>query len=97
MRNELFPYEYGQVVVNKEVIDRLPRPGPVKVSFHWFIIRWMLEAVIRKNWQTLRYYSWVRRVRCANFESIALGPIEVLRPMPWLLGPAKQLHPEAFI
>ena len=87
---------WDDVVTDPAVIARLSHAGPTRVEFHWFIFGWMWDAARRRNWRTLRHYLWVSRMRMANCESIRLGPLCIHRPMPWLLGPARQLHPEAF-
>lgn len=87
---------YDEIVTDEAVISRLPNAGRIRVRFHGFIVRWWLRALIVGDWDTVRHYSWIRRMRMANCETIRLGPIEIFRPMPWLLGPARQLHPEAF-
>lgn len=87
---------WDSTVTDALIVARLPYAGRSKFSFHSFIFSWLWDAFKRKDWRTVRYYLWVRRMRMANCETIGIGPFELFRPMPWLLGPARQLHPEAF-
>jgi len=89
-------------ITNPDVLARLPHAGPLRVHWRWHWFRCLASdlrgnagrkgAYWRDLWRTLRLH----RMRLANAEIIFIGPIEIVRPMPWLAGPARQLHPEAF-
>lgn len=73
-----------EVVTDPAVLARLPK-AHFKVEVKWFWFR-------RWHPKTPLFF----RTRFANALSYDLGPIHVLMPAPWLLGPARSNHPEAF-
>jgi hypothetical protein len=72
----------NECVQDQTVIARLP-----KSTWVW---QWQW-----KTWRTVGGWRPLT-ARTANAKLYWLGPLFVCRPMPWLLGPARALHPEAF-
>lgn len=74
------------VITDATVLAKLPKSS---WSLHW-----------RGGWlfrySTRRISGAFLTCRGANFKLYYVGPWEITRPMPWLAGPARQLHPEAF-
>lgn len=67
----------------KEVQRYLPKAS--LFTIHW---RW---------WWFKGGYGFFRKMRIANALCIWVGPIDMVIRRPCLIGPARQLHPEAFI
>ena len=65
---------------------KLPKSSLLNVQIGWYWFR-------NDYWRTTR---WFMKTRGANFASVWLGPVCITWRMPWLEGPARQLHPEAF-
>lgn len=73
----------SECVKDPAVIARLPKSK--------WVVQWAWKAV-------RRFRDWLPTVhRIANSKIYSLGPLVVCRPMPWLMGPARVLHPEAFV
>lgn len=85
-----------EIVTDPAVLAKLPHAGRTRMHWHWFWFAWMWNFFRgtgpRFSLRSLLYL----RMRCANAESVTYGPLNITRPKPWLLGPARQLHPEAF-
>lgn len=71
----------NEVVRDPKVLARLPRAG--------YRVEWQWSA-----WRLTR--TGFMRSRHANARVFFLGPLFVCIPAPWLLGPARALHPEVF-
>lgn len=71
----------SEVVTDPAVMAKLPQ-ATWQVQWQWRSWRMVGDPI-----GTMRY---------ANAKGYFLGPLFVCRPMPWLLGPARSLHPEAF-
>lgn len=67
----------------KEVQRHLPKAK--LFTIHW---RW---------WWFKGGYGFLSQMRIANALCISVGPIDMVIRRPYLIGPARQLHPEAFI
>lgn len=86
----------NEIVTELAVLARLPESGPTRLRWHWFWFRWMWNWLRGKPPHFGLRILMHARTRIANAEYVAYGPLEIVRPKPWLLGPARQLHPEAF-
>jgi hypothetical protein len=89
-------FGFHDVVRDPQVAARLPHSGGWRIWVHWFSVRDAWRSVKRRDWWGVRYFLSLTTMRCANFKSYRWLVFHVERPMPWLLGPAKQIHPEAF-
>lgn len=84
------------IVTDPAVIAKLPNAGSLSVRWQWFWFRNVWDRIFG-GYPKFRFRSiFYLRYRVANAERISIGPLCITRPMPWLLGPAKTLHPEAF-
>lgn len=72
----------NECVQDPAVIARLPKAT--------WVLKWQWKA-----WRTVGGWNLLT-ARIANAKFYWLGPLFVCRPMPWLMGPARALHPEAF-
>lgn len=84
------------IITDKAIASKLPHAGPMQFHIHWFVLKWWWQSVRLKNWWSVRYYMSPQRTRMANCVSLRWGVFELLLPRPWLAGPARVLHPEAF-
>jgi hypothetical protein len=94
-KNESLP-ELDDVVTDPAIAARLPHAGPWLFRLHWFVIRDAWRALKRRDRSGIRYFIFPNTVRCANFKTYRWLIFYIQRPMPWLLWPAQQLHPEVF-
>ena len=92
------------IVTDPAVLKRLPA-GPLRttVRFHRFWFADLLSAALGKLYPSVpsrraQVLLVLRPIssRIANARIHFIGPFEITRPAPWLAGPARQLHPEAF-
>ncbi len=91
------------IVTNPKVLAKLPAgPSRTIVRWHWFWFSHLWRALLGQLFPTRPWAEQVAIVlrpistRMANAHTYLIGPLEIMRPAPWLLGPALQLHPEAF-
>ena len=69
----------------KEVERHLPKASLISIHWRW----WRFKRINRDH-----LFS---TMRIANALTLWLGPIEVTVRQRYLIGPARQLHPEAFV
>jgi hypothetical protein len=83
-------------VVSKEMHSKLPQAGKIRIRWqsHWFR---GLKHNLSTAWRlkTTRYLnsSIYMETRGANYAEVWIGPINIMWPMRWLEGSARQLHP----
>jgi hypothetical protein len=90
----------SEPVTDPTVIAKLQHAGRRHITFNRRWLRTTIGQIAPKRFKVpnlgWRIMLLPHRMRFANAESITVGPFCYTRPMPWLLGPAKALHPEAF-
>lgn len=73
--------------------SKLPKAGLLFLQWHgWWLKEWV-RGYSQESRLRMRFFM---KTRGANFAAVWVGPIYVAWRMPWLKGPAQQLHPEAF-
>ena len=81
-------------MLTQEVTDKLPK-APWKVQWHGFWFRRVFDSIRLRHERRL-WPAFYLSSRNANAQITYVGPLCVIRPMPWLEGPARSLHPELF-
>ncbi len=92
----------AEIVTDPRVLARLPRAGgptmqcPRFWDWCWTVLGQASPARFRVPRFGLKILLLPFRTRTANASTLIWGPFMWTRPEPWLLHPAKVLHPEAF-
>lgn len=73
--------------------EKLPKATLFAIRFHGWWIRQMWEA---RNLDKRHRPFFFMRTRGANYAQCWIGPFDILWRRPWLEGPARASHPEAF-
>lgn len=69
----------------KEVERHLPKASLISIHWRWWWFR------------RIKVYGFFQAMRIANALTLWLGPIEITVRQRYLIGPARQLHPDAFV
>ncbi|MCE2910236.1 MAG: hypothetical protein LW712_15565 [Burkholderiaceae bacterium] len=75
-----------EIVTDPKALARLPKAG-FSARFQWFWFRHCMGP---------RRFPLFMHSRNANARCYWIGPLFICMPAPWLMGPARSLHPEAF-
>jgi hypothetical protein len=85
--------------VSKEVHQKLPQAGRIRIRWHGFWFRWAWRGVcaaLRERRPDLLPMQFYTNMRLANARDITIGPVGIMVPCRWLEFPARTLHPKVF-